>query len=239
MYGPGLDTSSLGLIEWAVLLPPLVASLSGAFAGALAAYYLARWQRLRDEERQQVAAGNVALSILLRQLNDFATVQAGVRQRIAERQEKYSVNRQLWFDLVPPIHYSFVGTLKFDLGSLAFLFEKGDVTVFNKLFHAEQLYADLVHVFREQKEAGRLALQALEAAGFGIDAAIAPEDLWRAFPPTVIGKLTNTRNALVERIGSDEQDYKEAWNALRAELIRLFPNKKFTDISKNANPLGR
>lgn len=195
-------------------------ALAGAFSGAFFAYLLnLRIQRVQ-RDRGNLAAGNLALAVLSKQYGDFLVMHASVLQQAEERKALPS-----WLQLMPSMMV-LSESLKFDLATLAFLFEDGRHDVLTKLILAETCYQDLRQIYSMNTDACRERDRAASQAGiinFGV--ADIPK-LENVVDASIRGSCRSFCEALKLRGQRDQTVYLEAGTALYQLMVERFGTKK-------------
>lgn len=200
----------------------------GAFIGAGLAFLSNTWFQLRQLRRERITAGNFALLILKRQLDDFYNVRRGyLRQR--EEVHGPSPSAPPWMHFLP-MSYPFAEGVKFDFQSLAFLVETGNADVINLLAIAEGRHADL-NDLASRHAALMLRIQermeSFEVPPSGeIDVEKAEAHLGRA----LVANGNDYTNGLLYRFREDERDYRAAIEILRNALVRKFGEKPIVRV---------
>jgi hypothetical protein len=197
----------------------IVTAVVGPFVGALAAFGLGLLAQRRSRIDAEKAAGNLAMSVLAKQLDDFKNAQ---RVIFESREEKKS--QPDWLQLLP-MYYHFSDSLKFDLQSLAFLFREGEATLVSKLMKAEMRYHDMARVMSVHAAAAEEVQKRLEAGGLTHGSAVTVEDAERLVGPALVAKMSNLTASLYQRMDEDEKDYRDAIDTLDGLMERSFGKK--------------
>lgn len=122
----------------------------GAFAGATFAFCLASYRDRCLRIREQKAAGNMAMTILIRQFLEMSKLRDEIE---AERQRVRAASATTppkWME-IRPIPVEFNDALRFDLQSLDFLFEHRQAELVEQLIVAEGNYHSLGLYIREHR----------------------------------------------------------------------------------------
>jgi hypothetical protein len=196
---------------------PLIGSFVGASLDFLSNLYFQK----KERERKNKAAGHLALTIVLRQYNDFLMVKNGFTE---ERQERlvYLPNAPIWL-LSRPIHFYFSDSLKFNYESLTFLLETKNSDLFLKLALIEKQYYDLAKLTSlfntyseriQEKLSGRGNDNEQEfSLGLALKCLEDDHDLK--------GKVSSLLSALNKHFEQDEKGYLELIDMLN-EILKRF-----------------
>jgi len=216
------------LAFWLDVAKTFFGALLGAGLAFASNLYI-QWRIRRDE---RVRAGNVALAILVGQLNDFLSVRkALLAQR--ERALKQQPNCPLWLQFLP-IRYVF-GESQLDVNSLAFLFDATSAAAMQKLLHVQNLHRTLRQIVADHSDVRKLIQE--RSAELGIKDPILQSDLEGKIGPHLIARANSAGKILLEMFETDETEYEAAFSMLRAGLIRKL-GKRFVDMGTPRRPDG-
>ena len=206
----------------------VVKAFIGVFFGAGLAFASNIYFQHHERRRVNLGAGNLALSILMRQLSDFYNnrkAMLGDRERLKDVSIPY-IPPWLYFR---PIPCQFNDALRFDFNSLAFIFETGDREVLNALATAEMRYIDLGAYLEKHNETAELIQEKMAVLGINI-ANFVVETVEHDLGPVLVGRENSFANALVLRFEKDEHDYLDAINALHDALAERFGEKRVVAV---------
>jgi hypothetical protein len=192
----------------------------GSFTGAGLAFASNIFFQQKDRNRRNKASGNLALSIIARQYNDFLILRKGF-QAERDRVAKGSQNAPPWLQ-ARPMHFYFNEGLKFNYESLTFLFENKTGELFSLLALVEQRYYDLATLEQSFTEAAVLLQEKLAAAGVREGQAFSLGPIEEAVGHDLLGKILSFLEALEKRFKEDEDDYQKAFTQLRNVMIDEF-----------------
>jgi len=195
-------------------------AIIGSFAGATFAFIFALRMYNRQLRRENKAAGNLAMATLRRQYNDFMVYGRGVKKTYDDM-FRVEPHAPLWL-LLKPHHYTFSGPLRFDIKSLTFLFEKGDVKFLQDLLLAEARYHDLMSSADKLNQTLDEAQQVLAAAGIGAQGAHRIGELENIVGPALVGRANSFVESMLRTVEEDKGVYSEATESLRAKLVEYF-----------------
>ncbi len=203
------------------------------FAGALLAFgtnlHLQRLQR----RRSNLAAGNMALSILSKQFGDFAVFSAWVDQELQELN-----GWPMWLKMKPSV-IGLSENLRFDLPSLSFLFEHQEHELLGKLMEAETCYHELRTILAQSTEACDLRNQRLAEAGFSNPSLADLHKMENAVGAVLEAKCDAFNSILKSRSDKDAKVYHAAGEALRAAMRIFFePEQVAPFVPLGANTLA-
>lgn len=195
-------------------------TIIGSFAGATFAFMFAFWMHNRQRRRENKAAGNLAMATLARQLNDFIIYKRGIRESHQEMLKAHP-KAPPWLQL-KPIHYTFSGPLKFDIESLAFLFEKGNPAFLADIMIAEARYHDLLSSSEKLNLTLDEAQNKLAAGGLAANGVRRLNELEEILGPALVAKANAFVEGMLRTVAEDQDIYVKATKALRAKLIEYF-----------------
>jgi hypothetical protein len=198
-----------------------------AFASTLCVQWLIRYN-------ERIAAGNVALAVLVRQANDYISVKASfTRQR--DRALAHRPDIPLWLQFLPS-QYVFVED-KIDPADLAFLFDKHGASAIQGVLHVQHMHQILSSVVTEHREV-RVDIQQRQAElGIKPFDTMPIREMEEKIGPYLIARATSAADSLSKCFERDQETYETAFRTLRAELQRRF-GKRFIDMGTPDRPQG-
>ena len=210
-------------MDWSSFLLDIAKMFVGALVGGGLAFHYALRRDEAVRRRDQKAAGNLALAILARQFSDFQVTKLGIDQHIAWVL-KEDPKTPLWLQLKPiQADYS-VDTLRFDIKSLEFLFQRGRGEVLEHLINAELAYRDFARLVEVHGATREEAQRKMSDAGIGAHSTLqAAQD---AVGWALVVKLRDFTAALLERTAKGGKVYLDAADALRRILVEEFGDKE-------------
>lgn len=175
--------------------------------------------------RDNLAAGNLALLVLSRQLSDLLVL-AEATQDHRDGVLKADAKTPTWAQ-VHPGHFYFSEGLKFNFENLSFLLSKGDAKILSQLAEVEQRYFDLASLVERHAEA-------LEAIQTKIADGKAQNWQWVEMEDLVgkalIAKANSLTGGILSRVARDPDEYQEAIDGLRTALLRRFDHRKVVSV---------
>lgn len=194
-------------------------ALIGSFVGAGLAFAFAlrrdRMVRIRDQK----GAGNLAMAIIARQLSDFLNLRFVLeeyRRTILSNQP----NLPLWMQMKPTT-FLFSDSLRFNIGSLTFLFEHKETNILERLMNAEILYHDLamlIQVYSAAAEQAQLKL----SESMVLTAGAPIGNVEKVVGDALVNKLNSLVTAIFHHLASGEKTFLDAANDLHADLVKQF-----------------
>jgi hypothetical protein len=205
-------------------LPDIIKIAIGSFLGAGLAVLFVLLRQNAARRRERKAVGNLAIATLDRLANDFALARAVIlnyREFILRERPRLPP----WMH-VKPAHFSYAGTLRFDLSALAFLLEEeGGVQVTKNLLAAESTYHDFFGLLSDYVSVAETVREKFMLAGIDpMDAARV-----REFPEVAgaatVAKAERLAHAILAHVERSETVFRDAAIALSAGLGRRFGKK--------------
>ncbi|MFZ6760843.1 hypothetical protein ACO0K9_26850 [Undibacterium sp. Ji50W] len=191
--------------------------LIGTFSGAFLAFFANWLLRQSQREDDQIAAGNLAISVMGRMVNAFLIYKKGV---IEIRTQTMSANPNLpgWMQMLPILH-EFDESLVIDMQSLTFLFRPGSVDVMNHILIAQGKYRNLVYLhkqhFKDMQELQRILSELQGDDQYG---PINWNFTVKKIPPHLAARIESVSTALQQSLNEDENTMIEALKALEKTL---------------------
>lgn len=200
----------------------------GALFGAGLAFAANALNQYRLRRRDNLAAGNLALLILKRQIDDYFNVREAFLQDRAKRL-KENPHSPPWAHFKPMI-FAFSEGLRFDFRPLAFLFAQGASEVVNRLALAETRYSDLAAIVRVFNETADALQNRLVELGVAPGTAFNIADIEAKLGAALVGKMSSLTSALLTRFEKDEKDYKAAVQTLSEALLMIYKPKEVVKV---------
>lgn len=201
----------------------------GAFLGAGLAFAstlsIQLWIRFSDH----VKAGNVGLSILVRQLNDFLSVKtAMLRQRATML--KVRPDCPLWLQLLPSA-YDFTES-RINPSDLGFLFDQHGTPTMQKVLRVQQLHTKLAALVAHHRDVRLETQKRAQEEKIKPYDTMSIEAVEEKIGPYLVAICASGTESLLAQFEADEPEYEAAFNMLRSELRRRF-GKRFIDVGRS------
>ncbi|MFM0619782.1 hypothetical protein PQR37_37625 [Paraburkholderia nemoris] len=181
----------------------IFSTLVGSFAGAGLAFVSNRYADHVERKRANLAAGNMAISILSRQYGDFVIFRANL-QAEATAKNKYPD----WLQFSPSF-LSFSEWLVIDMKSLTFLLQYGEHDLFAKLLDVQARYDDLRRLMAINNDACVARDDMIMKAGLADADPFADQHRFEAaVDVTLKAKLTGLNTALRQRAKNELVNYQ-------------------------------
>lgn len=195
-----------------------LASLIGTFVGAWAAFAFARYKSETERKATEIAAGNRALFILIRMIDDVNALERNVTRQFRGRDDA-------WLNLSPSLPFD--STMHFDLKELSFLMQ-GNPPAFQALMLEERRYHHLNYLLKHHSDlVFKQVWPTLSAAKIQIGDKRAPEELKSLLGPSVVQQLSTVTASIVHHTEEDIVSLDQALQTVRDALKELYPDVKF------------
>ncbi|SAK69784.1 hypothetical protein AWB80_03608 [Caballeronia pedi] len=192
-------------------------TLFGSFVGAGLAFLSNRYFDHVEQKRANLAAGNMAISILSKQYGDFVIFRAHL-QAEATTKNKYPD----WLQISPSF-LSFSEWLVIDMKSLTFILNQGKRELFARLLDVQARYEDLRRLMEINNEACVARDDAIMQAGLAEADPITEQYRFEAaVNATLKAKLTSANAALRHRAKNEFFNYQTTGQELRGLMISLY-----------------
>jgi hypothetical protein len=191
-------------------------ALVGTFVGAGLAFWANRAAEGRQLRRNNLAAGNVALSVLSRQFGDFVIFRAAIQAEATERKDFPD-----WLQFQPSL-FAFSESLVLDLKSLTFLFEHARGDLLARLVDAEARYHDLRKLLAMNTEACKERDDAIAKAGLVSASLMELRRFEAAVDAPLRGKLSTLNAALKRRAKNELDNYRSVGRGLRELMLESY-----------------
>jgi hypothetical protein len=184
----------------------------GPFVGAGLAFLSTGIHNFYKQQREDVAAGNVALTTLNSMLNEFLLFRIGTYGDLADPTRRQG--SPTWALLRPAVQ-SF-GDHAIELKSLGFLFDDLEaLPAIGAVQLANLRYRDMVVMHEFRNEAAVAVYEVVSTKEFTSDQQAEAE-----LGPQRISKMLTAITAVALRARDEEKDYRAAYNLLRAALVK-------------------
>jgi hypothetical protein len=195
----------------------IFSTLAGSFAGAGLAFVSNRYADYVERKRANLAAGNMAISILSRQYGDFVIFRANL-QAESTAKNKYPD----WLQISPSF-MSFSEWLVIDMKSLTFILHHGQRELFARLLDVQARYDDLRRLMAINNEACVTRDDAIMKAGLAdVDPFADQYRFEAAVAATLKAKLSGLNAALRHRAKNELVNYQTTGHALRDLMLSLY-----------------
>ncbi|HVS26559.1 MAG TPA: hypothetical protein VHE58_04585 [Burkholderiales bacterium] len=182
----------------------------GPFIGAGLAFLSTRVHDARRQQQENVAAGNLTLSMLNSMLNEYLLWRLGAYADMADPER--ASDSPLWARIRPNLQ-SF-GDYCIDLKSLSFLFENPErIEALNAVRLAELTYRDMQAVEKFRNDAAQAIYQEVSTRNFTSHA-----EAEKALGPQRIETMLTAIKSVAKRARDNEKAYTDAISSLRAAL---------------------
>jgi len=232
-----LDALAAGAAKPEPLLPAslwldIAKTFIGALLGAGLAFASNIYIQARLRRDGHVKAGNVALSLLVAQLNDFLAV----RKTLLGQREKalaQSPDCPPWLHFMPTAYVFYEAEL--DVNALAFLFDKQGADAMQKVLYVQNLHRTLRSLVSEHREVRVLIQQRTAELGFRLFDAMPLTALEEKIGPYLVGRTDSVAKTLLDMLEEDEPEYEAGFRMLRTELISKL-GKRFINMGTSVPP---
>lgn len=202
----------------------------GTLTGAVLAFQFGLWRDKITRRNEQKVAGNVAMTILARQLTEFVRLKEHIQSHRANVLKEFPA-APLWFQILPLQHH-FPQSLTYDLKSLGFLFDrKGGARVAEQLIDAETHFYNLAHFLNAHTLVAENVQRKLSESRLDphVVRPIAEVESTVGYAP--IAQMDSLVKAIIEHLDGDEQHYVDAARNLHLSLVEFFGKKGILSIS--------
>ncbi|WP_153488315.1 hypothetical protein [Burkholderia cepacia] len=192
-------------------------TLVGSFAGACLAFASNRYVDHVERKRANLAAGNMAISILSRQYGDFVIFRAHLQA------ETIAKNKYPDWLQISPSFLSFSEWLVIDMKSLTFILQHGQRELFARLLDIQARYEDLRRLIVINNEACVARDDAIMKAGLADADPFADQYRFEAaVSATLKAKLSALNAALRHRAKNELVNYQATGQALRDLMLSVY-----------------
>lgn len=203
-----------------------VVALGGAFAGAYAAFHLERCERKKRAEESEKIAGNNALFVLSKFVNDLIAVR---RQFIDPHRDDpgraFTIRASLQFPNP---------TLRIDAQSLAFLIADAEPQLLmNVLIHEDKFTTCISAINARSKMHLEDVQPRLEAAGLRFDQPISGEEVLKALGPRITKSMQDTTEEMISLLDDTVSSTCAIAEALYDHMKLKYPKNDFITLDTN------
>src|SRR6266852_5202097 len=196
------------MIETAIL--DILNAAIGPFIGAGLAFLSTRVHDARRQQQENVAAGNLALSMLNSMLNEHLLWRLGAYADMAD--PRRASDSPPWARIRPS--FQSFGDYFIDIKSLSFLFENPEhIEALNAVRLAELTYRDMRAVEKFRNDAAQAIYQELSTGNF-----TSHVEAEKALGPQRIETMLTAIRSVATRARDNEKVYTDAISNLRAAL---------------------
>jgi hypothetical protein len=195
---------------WEIAILDILKAAIGPFIGAGLAFLSTRVHDARRQQQENVAAGNLALSMLNSMLNEYLLWRLGAYADMAD--PKRASDSPLWARIRPS--FQSFGDYSIDLKSLSFLFENPEcIEALNAVCLAELTYRDMRAVEKFRNDAAQAIYQEVSKRNF-----TSPAEAEKALGPQRIETMVTAIRSIAIRARENEKIYTDAISNLRVAL---------------------
>ena len=207
---------------------PAIATLLAAFLGAWFAFILENRKKERELEDKNIAAGNRALFVLIRQLNVLLVFQKQAIEPVR--------NHPGIFIAMEPLLPRTYDSLKFDVDSLSFLLETDYRQVLMEIMIEELSFQETIRAINERSRIHFTQVQPLmEKAGIIEGGEYKNSDFERILGNRLYLHLRRLTDAVVDHVDKTVISLRKMSEELRNVLRKLYPDAKFIQLKENNN----
>jgi hypothetical protein len=201
---------------WELAILDILKAAIGPFIGAGLAFLSTRVHDARRQQQENVAAGNLALSMLSSMQNEYLLWRLGAYADLANPNR--ASDSPLWARIRPS--FQSFGDYSVDLRSLSFLFENPEcIEALNAVRLAELTYRDMRAVEKFRNDAAQAIYQEVSTGNF-----TSPAEAEKALGPQRIETMLTAIGSVAIRARDNEGIYSDAISKLRAALENTLTN---------------
>jgi hypothetical protein len=191
------------------------------FVGAWTAFYFNNRRAARERIDEEVTEGNLAISVLAQ----FHNQQLQYRINYIDPHKNAP---DAWFKIMagPPLDSIQIELNRNDLGFLL----QSNGAVWQQAVLEERRFYLVKALIDERNDMLAKAWAKLEESGLKHGSTILLSDVEKILGPVLYLQLQQMGAALIDQVTQNVTSSMEALSALRAELIRAFPKRKFINI---------
>lgn len=206
----------------------LLGTLVAAFLGAWAAFKLESSDRKKQDEEENVAAGNRALFTLLRIWNQQKQYQLEIVDRWRTREDA-------WFNFPAGMPLS-DPSLVFDMKELSFVLQiKG--AVFQYVFLEGDRFRNVAQMIDDRNNVILLeAWPRMSAAGLAIGQQMDVNEVKKILTTGVVRQLEILTAGIIKFIDENVVSSRSVFRDLRTALKEIYPKQKFIDFIDEQTP---
>lgn len=201
-----------------------VATLIGAFFGAMLAFLFQLLLNRKQERKAALMSTHRMLFCLLQQMNTIMLVQ---KDFIFPH-----LNDPGRFISIPAIHEFDVEKNSFDFSTFSFMLESNESRmIMYELYLAQESYIEALRVVNERSRLHREEVQpCLASAGIGNGSTVTNEDIKHALGPLVFPTIVTMTDQVIEVLKSAFAKLEKSKKAFRAYAVKRFNTKDLTDF---------
>lgn len=201
-----------------------VATLIGAFLGAMLAFLFQLHLNRKQDRKAALMSTHRMLFCLLQQMNTIMLVQ---RDFIFPR-----LNDPGRFISIPAIHEFDIEKNSFDFSTFSFMLESNESRmIMYDLYLAQESYIEALRAVNERSRLHRNEVQPrLASAGIGNGSNVTNEDVKLALGPLVFPTIVTTTDQVIEVLKSAFAKLTKSKKEFRAYAVQRFNTKDFTDF---------
>ena len=209
-----MDTNTIILVLEA--LQPAVVPLGAAFLGAWLAFRLEDNARVRQTVRDQVAAVNKALFVLIRQVNSLKVVQTQIIDPHREDPARF-------INMRPSLPVG-TGSPTFDLDSLSFLHETDDRELLMEMLVEQERFEAALQALNERSRVHIEVLQPrMVAAGIVEDAKYTADEIHKALGKPFILLMKHATDDAIQHVDKTVESNFALASKFNQAMKRRFP----------------
>ena len=202
-----------------------LATLVGAFLGAMLAFLFQLYTQRRQEHRSSLMATHRILFCLLQQANTIALIRRDFVSRFA--------NSPVRFLEIPAVQEFDTTKNLLDANTFSFMLESSQSRgILYNMYIAQESYIEALRIFNERSRMHRSEVQPLLArAGLrGGGQSVTPAQIEQALGPLVLPSIINTTDLAIEALERALPKLMESKCAFRAYATKRFRGVTFTDF---------
>jgi hypothetical protein len=223
-----IETGTPGAIQmaadtsWAEFWLNVAATFGAAGAGAYAAFFFDRIQRRGEREAANVAAGNVALSMLA----EIWNVQLQYRTEVVD---EWRNREDVWLNL-PANSVGTYDGISIDIASIAFMFDT-QAQVVQRAALEKRRFDMLLHWIREHSDVVmREVFPALTAAGVQLNQNLPEAHVRQILGVGPVQKLTVLSSAIIQNATENVASSRQCFDDFRVALKAIYPKRRFINV---------
>lgn len=201
-----------------------MATLVGAFLGAMLAFVFQILFHHRQERKAALMSAHRMLFCLLQQMNTIMLVQ---KDFVGPH-----LNEPGRFISIPAIHEFDLEKNAFDFSTFGFMLEttKSRMIMYD-LYLAQESYVEALRALNERSRLHREEVQPrLASSGIQNGATVTNEDIQRALGPLVFPSIVNTTEQVIDILKNAFGKLADSKRDFRAYVVKRFRTRDFTDF---------
>lgn len=202
----------------------VVATLIGAFLGAMLAFLFQLFLNHKQERKATLMSTHRMLFFLLQQMNTILLIQ---KDFIFPH-----LNDPGRFISIPAIHELDIEKNSFDFSTFGFMLESNESRmIMYDLYLAQESYIEALRAVNDRSRLHREEVQPrLASAGIGNGSTVTNEDIKRVLGPLVFPTIVTTTDQVIEVLKSTFAKLTKSKKEFRAYVVKHFNTKDFTDF---------